>query len=256
MTIIVTQSNAQHFPGLSGGSGAQLPGVYEAWPITPIWTVDVSFAAEIIEVDPISGLETTTTTPVTDISVVSNPNNLFEYADVNYTKISNNTLRVYGPAVNVFRDAYYQFQLEHTDAIFSTVNGQTIELDPIVLPNQNDPNVTISDEDFVMPPRPKGEVEIVDTGPVYPTDAGGGGGVIAVSLPRYFIRKLRPDTELPWVSFVGYQPPSVQEITLSFGVNCQYAGGSEVATVSQTIHFSYDVVMQYISYIASQRRIE
>jgi hypothetical protein len=160
---------------------------------------------------------------------------------------------VYGPALNAFRDAHYMFQLEYGPAVFSTVNGTTIELDPVVLPNQNDANLVISDESFVMPPRPKGAVEIINTGEY--------GGVITASLPRYFTRKLKPNTALPWVSFVTYQQPSVQEITKTFNVSCKYTPPSaaevtEVVTISQTIYFSYEAVMAYISSISAQRRIE
>ena len=258
MTITVTQSNAANFPSIPAvvidpdnpTSGNMLPGVYEAWPTGAPWTVDLNFAGRYVDPDTLVA----TIIPVTNISVVSNPDSLLQYASVNFTKLSNNSMRVYGPALNAFRDAHYMFQLEYGPAVFGTVNGTTIELDPVVLPNQNDPNTVIPDESFVMPPRPKGAVEIINTGQY--------GGVITASLPRYFTRKLKPNTTLPWISFVSYQEPSVQEITKTFNVSCTYTspltGGQvvEVATISQTIYFSYEAVMAYISMISSQRRIE
>jgi hypothetical protein len=255
MTILVTQSNAANFPSIPAVdpenplSQTQLPGVYEAWPLTAPWTVDLTFTGQYI--DPLT--DQAVSVPVTDIQVVSNPNNLFQYAEVNQTKLSNNSLRVFGPALNSFRDAFYMFQLEYDPATFVTVNGQTVEADPVVLPNQNNPNVVIDDEEFVMPPRPKGDVEIIDTGEY--------GGVITISLPRYFQRKLKPNTTLPWVSFVTYQEPTQQEITLTFTVQCKYTiplGGevTESVTMSQTIYFSYEAVMAYIETISNQRRIE
>ena len=254
MTIIVTQSNAANFPSIPADTttpgGAVLPGVYEAWPLGAPWTIDLTFTGRY---------EDATTgqlvnVPVTDHTIVADPNNLFEFAEVNHTKLSGNSHRVFGPAVNAFRDSYYMFQLQHTDAIFGKdANGNVIELDPIVLPNQNDPNLTIKDEDFVMPPRPKGEVEIIDTGAT--------GGVISVSLPRYFTRKLQPNTELPWVTFVTFKEPSVQQVTLGFDVRCTYTvpltgAVTETIRINQTIYFSYDLVMQYIAIISEQRRIE
>jgi hypothetical protein len=256
MTIIVTQSAAANFPSIPAvdpedpTSATMLPGVYEAWPLTTPWTVNLNFAASYV--DP--GTGTATPATVTDISVVPNSDNLFQYASVNFTKLSGNSMRVYGPALNAFRDAYYMFQLQYAPAVFGTDSaGRTIELDPVVLPNQNDPNVVIEDSAFVMPPRPKGAVEIVDTGEY--------GGVIAASLPRYFQRKLKPNSTLPWVSFVTYQQPSVQEITKTFNVSCKYTVPvtgqvTEVVTISQTIYFSYEAVMAYISTISEQRRIE
>ena len=255
MTIIVTQSGAANFPNIPAvnpedpTSQTMLPGVYEAWPIGTPWTVNLGFAASYV--DPASG--TATPLPVTDISVVSNPDSLFQYASVNFTKLSGNSLRVYGPALNAFRDAYYMFQLEYPEAVFGTVDGKVVELDPVVLPNQNNPDVFIDDASFVMPPRPKGAVQIIDTGEY--------GGIIPASLPRFFTRKLKPNTTLPWVSFVTYQPPSVQQITKTFDVNCTYTVPTtgqvtEVVTLSQTIYFSYEAVMEYISTISSQRRIE
>jgi hypothetical protein len=256
MTILVTQSNAANFPNIPAvdpedpTTPAQLPGVYEAWPLSAPWTVNLNFSARYI--DPMNP-EVPVNVPVTDISVVSNPDNLFEYAEVNFEILSANSMRVYGPALNSFRDAFYMFQLEYGPATFSTVNGVTTENDPIVLPNQNDPNAIIADESFVMPPRPKGAVQIIDTGEF--------GGVIAESLPRFFTRKLKPNTTLPWISFVTYQQPSVQEITKTFSVSCKYTipltgEVTETVTLSQTIYFSYEAVMEYISTISNQRGIE
>lgn len=254
-TIIVTQSAAANFPNIPAvdpedpTSATILPGVYEAWPLGTPWTVNLGFAATYI--DPLT--EQPVNATVTDITVVSNPDNLFEFAEVNFTKLSGNSMRVYGPALNAFRDAYYMFQLEYAPATFTTSNGVTVENTPVVLPNQNDPNVVINDEDFVMPPRPLGAVQIIDTGEY--------GGVITASLPRYFQRKLKPNTTLPWISFVTYQAPSAQQITKTFTVSCKYTvpGTGEVTesvTLSQTIYFSYEAVMQYISSISEQRRIE
>lgn len=254
MTIIVTQSNAANFPSIPNASNpssqTQLPGVYEAWPIGNPWTVDLTFVGQYTTGGPFN--QTVVNAPVTSHTVIANPNNLFEYADVNYTQLANNSMRVYGPAINAFRDSYYQFQLEYDDAVFGLdANGNTIELDPVVLPNQNNPNLVIDDDDFVMPPRQKGQVKIVDTG-VY-------GGVIALSLPRYFVRKLKPNTTLPWISFVTFVEPSIQQITLTFDVECKYQGSSsevtETVTISQTIYFSYELAMQYIDYISQQVRI-
>lgn len=256
MTIIVTQSAAANFPNIPAVDPddptipAQLPGVYEAWPPGDPWTVNLNFSARYI--DPMNP-DVPINAPVTEIVVLSNPNDLFNFAEVNFEVLSANSMRVYGPALNSFRDAFYMFQLEHAPAIFGIVNGVTVELPPVVLPNQNDPNVVINDEDFVMPPRPPGAVEIIDTGEF--------GGVITASLPRFFNRKLKPNTTRPWISFVTYQEPSVQEITKSFSVQCKYLGllGAEItetATLSQTIYFSYEAVMAYISYISEQRRIE
>jgi len=255
MTITVTQSNAANFPNIPAvdpedpTTQTQLPGVYEAWPAGTPWTVTLTFTGKYV--DPATGVEITA--PVTDIEVLSNPNDLFEYAEVNYQELTPNSMRVYGPALNAFRDSFYMFQLAYADAQFGVVNGQTVELDPVVLPNQNDPNTVIDDASFVMPPRPKGSVEIIDTG-VY-------GGVITVSLPRYFQRKLKPNTTLPWVSFVTYQQPSLEQVTLSFTVRCKYTPlgmpqQTENVTLTQTIYFSYEAVMAYIDAISAQRRIE
>jgi hypothetical protein len=256
MTILVTQSNAANFPNIPAvdpedpTTPAQLPGVYEAWPLGAPWTVDLNFSARYA--DPMNP-DVLINAAVTDISVVSNPDNLFQYAEVNFTKLSGNSMRVYGPALNSFRDAFYMFQLEHAPATFGVVNGVTVELPATVLPNQNDPNVVINDDDFVMPPRPLGAVQIIDTGEY--------GGVITASLPRYFQRKLKPNTTLPWISFVTYQQPSVQEITKTFTVSCKYTVPltgevTETVTLSQTIYFSYEAVMAYISTISEQRRVE
>jgi hypothetical protein len=255
MTIIVTQSAAANFPNIPAvdpedpTTPAQLPGVYEAWPLGAPWTVNLNFSGQYI--DPMT--DQPVNVPVTSIAVVANPNNLFEFAEVNFEILSVDSMRVYGPALNSFRDAFYMFQLEHAPATFGVVNGVTVELPPEVLPNQNDPNVVINDEDFVMPPRPAGEVQIIDTGEF--------GGVITASLPRYFQRKLKPNTELPWISFVTYQEPAAQEITKSFSVQCTYldqlnAEVTETVTLSQTIYFSYEAVMAYIATISEQRRIE
>lgn len=244
MTITVTQSNLANFPTIPIVVATQtsvpppkttIPPVYEAWPIdTPVWTIDLTFT-------------TNSQDAISDISVVSNPDNLFQYASVNFTKLTSNSMRVYGPALNVFRDPYYMFQLEYPAAKFKVVDGVTVEDDPEVLPNQNDPNAVIKDSDFVMPPRPKGAVEIIDTGDT--------GGIIAQSLPRYFTRKLKPDTTLPWISFATYQPPAVTAITKTFDVSCTYGQQTEIVTMSQTIYFSYEEVMSHLSVISSQRRI-
>ena len=259
MTIIVTQSNAANFPSIPAVdpenplSQTQLPGVYEAWPIGTTWTINLNFSARYQDGVGVDGEPIFVNTVVTGVSVVPDSDNLFEYAEVNNEILSSNSMRVYGPALSAFRDSYYMFQLEYSPATFGKVNGVTAELDPVVLPNQNDPNVVINDEQFVMPPRPKGAVQIIDTGEY--------GGIIAVSLPRYFNRKLKPNTTLPWISFVTYQEPSVREVTKTFNVSCKYnvpiiGEVTEVVTISQTIYFSYEAVMAYISSISSQRRVE
>jgi hypothetical protein len=256
MTIIVTQSAAANFPNIPAvnpedpTSATVLPSVYEAWPLTTPWTVNLTFTSEYV--DPLT--DVVTIVPVTNISVVEDPDNLFEYAEVNFTKIGNDQLRVYGPALNAFRDAFYMFQLEHAPARFKVVDGTTVEDVAVATANENDPNLVIDDADFVMPPRPPGAVQIINTGEY--------GGVIAVSLPRFFQRKLKPNTTLPWISFVTYQSPSIQQITKTFNVACTYTVPvtaevvTENVTLSQTIYFSYEAVMAYISSISEQRRIE
>lgn len=260
MTITVAQSALSGFPTIPQApddvepNPSELPPVWEA---PDDWGVTLTFTALVDD-----GTGNMVSRPIDSIAVRQEPSNtnwLFNFGPTVSNQTAN-SFRLNGPVMAVFLDAAYTFTLEHKPAEFAVIDGKVVEVEQKPGPNENDPNAIIPDEDFVYPPRPFGAVEIIDTGEFSePSDPSFPKGIVAISLPRYFQRKLLPTTQLPWLAFVSYGAPTVKETTKSFTVDVTYKNlanqdVTESITLSQDIYWNYDRVIDIIRAIAETPR--